>query len=103
MPDIFRSYIYMYYSFLINILSYIWQCCFILGKVLAVLFMQYAMAYRIMGLVNTIHGTKNVIWIGGDAWIGREPPSGFENVINGAIGISPKTKKYPGFAEYFKE
>lgn len=71
------------------------------GKVLAVLFMQYALAYRIIGLVNT--DAKHVIWIGGDAWIGREPPSGLENVINGAIGISPKTQKYPGFAEYFKK
>lgn len=73
------------------------------GKVLAVLFMQYALAYRIMELASTYFGAKNVIWIGGDAWIGREPPSGLENVINGAIGISPETQSYTGFAEYFKK
>lgn len=61
------------------------------------------MVYCIMGLVNIIYGIKNVIWIGGDVWIGREFFSGFENVINGVIGISLKIKKYLGFVEYFKE
>lgn len=56
-----------------------------------------------MGLVDIIYGIKNVIWIGGDVWIGREFFSGFENVINGVIGISLKIKKYLGFVEYFKE
>ncbi|XP_062598842.1 metabotropic glutamate receptor 8-like [Saccostrea cucullata] len=72
------------------------------GKVVAILFMQYALAYRIMVMVDKSYNSSDVIWVGGDAWIGREPPSGHKKIIEGAIGISPETRKYPGFAEYFK-
>lgn len=65
--------------------------------------MQYALAYRIMELVDDNYNGNDVIWVGGDAWIGREPPSEHDNVIKGAIGISPETVVYPGFAQYFKK
>ncbi|XP_062578461.1 metabotropic glutamate receptor 8-like [Saccostrea cucullata] len=73
------------------------------GKVVAILFMQYDLAYRIMEMVDKLYNSSDVIWVGGDAWIGREPPSGHTKIIEGAIGISPETRKYPGFAEYFKK
>nr|XP_022336894.1 metabotropic glutamate receptor 6-like [Crassostrea virginica]XP_022336895.1 metabotropic glutamate receptor 6-like [Crassostrea virginica] len=73
------------------------------GQVLTVLFTQYALAYRIIERASTIHSSKGAIWIGGDAWIGREPPSDQESLIHGAIGISPETEKYQGFAEYFRK
>ncbi|XP_061166304.1 metabotropic glutamate receptor 8-like [Saccostrea echinata] len=73
------------------------------GKVVAILFMQYALAYRIMEMVDQSHNSSDVIWVGGDAWIGREPPSGQKKIIERAIGISPETRSYPGFAEYFRK
>ncbi|XP_061166350.1 metabotropic glutamate receptor 8-like [Saccostrea echinata] len=73
------------------------------GKVVAILFTQYALAHRIMEIVDKSYSSNDVVWIGGDAWIGKEPPIGRQKTIEGAIGISPETGRYPGFAEYFKE
>ncbi|XP_062598835.1 metabotropic glutamate receptor 6-like [Saccostrea cucullata] len=72
------------------------------GKVVAILFTQYNLAHRIMEIVDQSFNSNDIVWIGCDAWIGKEPPSGHKESIEGAIGISPETGRYPGFDKYFK-
>ncbi|KAI1309456.1 Metabotropic glutamate receptor 4 [Halotydeus destructor] len=55
-----------------------------------------------MAAAHRRNATRRFVWIGSDAWSGRESvASGHEEVVEGAITVSPLVREMKGFTDHF--
>ncbi|GBM74155.1 Metabotropic glutamate receptor 7 [Araneus ventricosus] len=75
--------------------------CFAFSVV--VVFSDKQVAKNVMSAAARRQAINRFVWIGSEAWGGRKyVVEGHEEVVEGAITISPLLKPLAGFDEYFK-